>query len=113
MSNIQTTTLPNGLRVITDTVSDSHSIGVGVWVGVGTRDEDMKHNGAAHMVEHMLFKGTSELGTADFSKEKPHLDSITMFYDQLGKTKDEDERKKIQSNINDQSVKASQYGSSK
>jgi predicted Zn-dependent peptidase len=58
MSHIQYTTLDNGLRVITDTVPDVHSVALGVWVNVGTRNEDPKHNGAAHMVEHMLFKGT-------------------------------------------------------
>lgn len=60
MSTIQTTTLPNGLRIITDEVKDSHSVAVGIWAGVGTRDEKMEHNGAAHMVEHMLFKGTKK-----------------------------------------------------
>lgn len=58
MSHIQLTTLDNGLRIITDTVTDSHSVALGIWCGVGTRHEDMADNGAAHMVEHMLFKGT-------------------------------------------------------
>lgn len=58
MSEIRLTTLENGLRVITDTVRDNYSVALGVWVGVGTRDEDMKYNGVAHMTEHMLFKGT-------------------------------------------------------
>ncbi len=56
--SIQQTTLPNGLRVITDTVPSVDSVALGVWVNVGTRDEDMTHNGTAHMVEHMMFKGT-------------------------------------------------------
>jgi predicted Zn-dependent peptidase len=58
MSGIEITTLNNGLRVITDTVESVHSVAVGIWVGVGTRNEDLVHNGVAHMVEHMLFKGT-------------------------------------------------------
>lgn len=58
MSKIKLTTLASGLRVITDTVTDVHSVALGVWAGVGTRNEEMKHNGVAHMVEHMLFKGT-------------------------------------------------------
>lgn len=53
------TTLPTGLRVVTDTVPSVESVSVGVWVDVGTRNEDMAHNGVAHMVEHMLFNGTS------------------------------------------------------
>ncbi len=58
MSSIKVTTLPNGLRVVTDIVPSVESVAVGVWAGVGTRNEDLTVNGVAHMVEHMLFKGT-------------------------------------------------------
>lgn len=56
--SIQLTTLENGLRIVTDTVKTVDSVALGVWVGVGTRHEDMAINGVAHMVEHMMFKGT-------------------------------------------------------
>ncbi len=56
--DLKVTTLPNGLRVITDRVPSVESVAVGVWVGAGTRNEDLSDNGIAHMVEHMLFKGT-------------------------------------------------------
>lgn len=56
--SIQMTTLPSGLRVITDYVPAVDSVALGIWADVGTRHEDMAHNGVAHMVEHMLFKGT-------------------------------------------------------
>lgn len=56
--SIAYTKLPNGLRVITDPVPAVESVAVGVWVDVGTRHEDLKDNGVAHMVEHMMFKGT-------------------------------------------------------
>jgi len=56
--SIKLTTLPNGLRIITDHVSSVDSVALGVWADVGTRDEDRAHNGVAHMVEHMMFKGT-------------------------------------------------------
>lgn len=52
------TTLPNGLRVVTDTITTVDSVAIGVWAGVGTRHEELAENGVAHMVEHMLFKGT-------------------------------------------------------
>lgn len=55
---IRMTTLPNGLRIVTDSAHDIESIAVGVWVGVGTRHEDLSQNGIAHMLEHMVFKGT-------------------------------------------------------
>ncbi|MCB1592099.1 MAG: insulinase family protein [Alphaproteobacteria bacterium] len=60
MTTIQSTTLPNGLRIVTDTVPTIETVSVGIWVGVGTRFEDMRYNGVAHMVEHMLFKGTKK-----------------------------------------------------
>lgn len=55
---LQTTTLPSGLRIITDTVREVDSVAVGVWADVGTRHENLAHNGVAHMVEHMMFNGT-------------------------------------------------------
>ncbi len=60
MKTPQITTLPNGLRVVTDYVPSVESVAVGVWIGVGARNEKMSYNGAAHMVEHMLFKGTKK-----------------------------------------------------
>lgn len=66
---IQMTTLPNGLRVITDTVKEVDSVAMGMWVDVGTRHEDMKDNGVAHMVEHMLFKGTPTRNTTEIVEQ--------------------------------------------
>ncbi len=68
MSDIQITKLPNGLRVVTDYVPSVESVAVGVWVNVGTRNEDLTYNGAAHMVEHMLFKGTKKRNALDIAQ---------------------------------------------
>jgi predicted Zn-dependent peptidase len=57
---IQITELPNGLRVATDTMSEAESVVTGAWVGVGTRHEPWKASGVAHLVEHMMFKGTKK-----------------------------------------------------
>lgn len=54
------TTLDNGLRVITDRVTAVDSVAVGIWADVGTRHENLADNGVAHMVEHMMFKGTPD-----------------------------------------------------
>jgi predicted Zn-dependent peptidase len=56
--SIKVSRLDNGLRVITDTVPEMETVAVGAWADVGTRHEDLKHNGVAHMVEHMMFNGT-------------------------------------------------------
>jgi len=67
--SIQLTTLPNGLRIITDPVPAVESVAVGVWVDVGTRHEDLKDNGVAHMVEHMMFKGTPTRTAAQIAEQ--------------------------------------------
>ncbi|MBG78438.1 MAG: peptidase M16 [Alphaproteobacteria bacterium] len=63
--DIRTTTLDNGMRVITDRVATVESIALGVWANVGSRHEDAAVNGSAHMVEHMLFKGTKNRNAQD------------------------------------------------
>ncbi|MFA4994488.1 MAG: pitrilysin family protein [Bdellovibrionales bacterium] len=55
---IQVTELDNGLRVATDTMPDAESVVTGAWIGVGSRHEPWNANGVAHLVEHMMFKGT-------------------------------------------------------
>src|SRR3954453_6853590 len=55
---VRCTTLPGGLRVVTEYIPSVHSASVGVWVGVGARDEGRSVAGAAHFLEHLLFKST-------------------------------------------------------
>ena len=52
------TVLPGGLRVVTEYVPSVRSASVGVWVNVGSRDEGPTVAGAAHFLEHLLFKAT-------------------------------------------------------
>src|SRR6201989_1165492 len=56
--SVRRTTLPGGLRVVTEFIPSVHSASVGVWVGVGSRDEGRSVAGAAHFLEHLLFKST-------------------------------------------------------
>jgi len=55
---IQREVLPNGLRIVTETITHVQSIALGIWVGVGSRDEPIEQRGISHVIEHMLFKGT-------------------------------------------------------
>ena len=57
-SVLRRTLLPGGLRVISESVPGMRSASLGVWVGVGSRDETRAQTGAAHYLEHLLFKGT-------------------------------------------------------
>lgn len=50
--------LPNGIRLVGQPIPWSHTVAVGVWLDVGTKDEADDEAGLAHFVEHMLFKGT-------------------------------------------------------
>jgi predicted Zn-dependent peptidase len=54
----QLTTLPNGLRVITENMPTLRSVAVGCWVDTGSRDETEIEAGASHFLEHLLFKGS-------------------------------------------------------
>jgi predicted Zn-dependent peptidase len=63
------TVLPGGLRVITEQVPGVRSAAVGIWVGVGSRDEQPSVAGAAHFLEHLLFKGTARRTAAQIAEE--------------------------------------------
>ena len=56
---IRETRLANGIRIVTERMPEARSVSLGVWVGVGGRDEPDALAGASHFLEHLLFKGTS------------------------------------------------------
>src|SRR5207248_5108476 len=70
---IETTTLPNGVRVITETMPHVRSVSVGIWVANGSRRESPEQNGLSHFIEHMVFKGTSTRSAEDIARS---VDSI-------------------------------------
>ena len=69
MSEIQVTTLDNGLRVATDFMPHVETVSLGVWIGVGTRNERQEVNGVAHLLEHMVFKGTARRDARQIAEE--------------------------------------------
>jgi predicted Zn-dependent peptidase len=56
---VERTELPGGLRVLTETMPGVLSATLGIWVGVGSRDESPQLAGSSHFLEHLLFKGTT------------------------------------------------------
>src|SRR6266513_5916204 len=64
---VSRTILPGGLQVVTETLPAVRSVALGIWVGVGSRDEDLAHAGATHYLEHLLFKGTSRRTALEIS----------------------------------------------
>ena len=71
--DIETTVLPNGLRVITERMPHVRSVSVGFWIDSGSRCETNEQNGISHFIEHMLFKGTKNRSAEDIAKS---VDSI-------------------------------------
>jgi predicted Zn-dependent peptidase len=65
---VRRTTLPGGLRVVTEYLPAVRSASVGVWVGVGSRDEGASVAGAAHFLEHLLFKSTPSRNAVDIAQ---------------------------------------------
>jgi predicted Zn-dependent peptidase len=62
------TELDNGLTIATDRVHGARSVAIGVWVGVGSRDEPEQQSGVSHFLEHLLFKGTPTRSAIDISR---------------------------------------------
>ena len=72
----QKTVLKNGMRIVTEKIPYVHSVSTGIWVNVGSRDEQENERGITHLIEHMLFKGTERRSALDIAKE---LDSVGGF----------------------------------
>jgi len=64
---VRKSVLPGGLRVVTEFLPSVRSVALGIWVGVGSRDEDLPHAGATHYLEHLLFKGTAKRSALEIS----------------------------------------------
>ena len=99
--------LSNGMTVWLNEDHSQPKVFGAVVVKAGAKD--CPNTGIAHYFEHIMFKGTDRMGTTDYEKEKPWLDSISAQYDLLSKTKDEVGRTRIQKHINELSLKAADY----
>lgn len=67
IGTVRKTTLPGGLRIVTETLPSVRSATFGIWAHVGSRDETPSLNGATHYLEHLLFKGTHKRSALDIS----------------------------------------------
>ncbi|MBR6182262.1 MAG: insulinase family protein [Prevotella sp.] len=99
--------LSNGMTVWLNEDHTQPKVFGAVVVNAGAKD--CPNTGIAHYFEHIMFKGTDEIGTVDYAAEKPWLDSIAAAYDRLAATKDEAQRTAIQKDINRLSQKAGEY----
>ncbi|RFB78855.1 M16 family metallopeptidase [Methylovirgula sp. 4M-Z18] len=67
--SVEITTLPSGLRVVTDKMSHVETTSLGVWIGAGSRHERPQEHGLSHLLEHMAFKGTKKRSARDIAEE--------------------------------------------
>lgn len=65
----QMTTLPNGLRIVSQEMPHLQTVAVGMWVDVGARHETLERHGISHMLEHMAFKGTKSRSALDIAQQ--------------------------------------------
>ncbi len=106
-TNVQEHTLSNGMKVWLNPDTTAAKIFGAVVVNAGSVHSP--DTGIAHYLEHMAFKGTTSIGTTDYSKEKPLLDSIEVLYNLLPAAKSDFQRDSIQKAINRLSIKSAEY----
>jgi predicted Zn-dependent peptidase len=100
-------TLDNGLTVWLNEDHSQPKVFGAVVVMAGSKDSP--NTGIAHYFEHIMFKGTSKIGTTDYEAERKYLDMIALKYDELAATTDAVLRHSIQQEINKLSVEAANY----
>ena len=70
---IERATLPNGVRIVTESMPHVRSVSLGIWIGTGSRVEKGPENGLSHFIEHMVFKGTQNRSAEDIARS---VDSV-------------------------------------
>ncbi|MDP1732341.1 MAG: pitrilysin family protein [Devosia sp.] len=66
--SVRSTTLPNGMTVLTDDMAHLESASLGIWVKSGSRSETNAEHGISHMLEHMAFKGTATRNSLEIAE---------------------------------------------
>ena len=66
-------TLPNGLRILLEPLDHLRTVSFGIWVASGSRYESPENNGISHLIEHMLFKGTSRRSAIQLAEETDEI----------------------------------------
>lgn len=102
-------TLKNGLKVFLAQNFDAPRIQTFIPVRTGSNNDPADNTGLAHYLEHMMFKGTSKIGTQDWAKEKVLLDQISDLYEDHKAEQNPEKKKEIYKKIDEISQEASQF----
>ena len=74
-------TLDNGLKVYMSVNKETPRLQTFIAVRVGSKNDPRETTGLAHYLEHLMFKGTEQFGTSDYTAEKPLLDTIRALFE--------------------------------
>lgn len=102
-------TLNNGLKVYLSVNKDKPRVQTYIGVRAGGKNDPAETTGLAHYLEHLLFKGTKQFGTTDYSAEEPYLNQIEALYETYRKTTNVAERKAIYAQIDSISQEAAKF----
>jgi len=107
--NTRIYTLKNGLKVYLSVNKNEPRIQGLIAVRAGSKNDPKETTGLAHYLEHLMFKGTSKIGTLDWSKEEPLLQQISDLYEKHRQTTDSIAKKNIYAKIDSVSQLASKF----
>lgn len=107
--NIRIYTLKNGLKIFLSKNTNSPRIHTLIPIRVGSKQDPKNNTGLAHYLEHMLFKGTSKIGTNNWEKEKKLINQISNLYEEHKYENNPKIKKEIYKKINDVSQQASKF----
>ncbi len=102
-------TLDNGLKVYLSVNKESPRATAHIAVNTGSRNDPADCTGLAHYLEHLMFKGSKQFGTTDYSAEKPYIDKITALYEEYRTITDPAARKAKYHEIDSVSQIAAKY----
>jgi len=102
-------TLKNGLKVYLAQNTDEPRIQTYIPVRTGSNNDPADNTGLAHYLEHMVFKGTSKIGTQDWPTEKKLIAQISDLYEKHKAETDPEKKKAIYKQIDEVSQEASKY----
>lgn len=101
--------LDNGLTVILNQDMEQPTVFGAVVVKTGSKNDPAEATGISHYLEHMMFKGTQELGTTNWESEKPHYEAMIDLFEQLRTTTDEVQKTAIYAKINEEARQSGQF----
>lgn len=107
--NARVYTLSNGLKVYMSVNKAEPKIQTYIAVKAGSKFDPSETTGLAHYLEHLMFKGTPNLGTTNWPEEKILLDKIATLYEEHKNEKDPTKKKALYAMIDKVSLEASQY----